>query len=173
MLCIEAEVENNNALTAEQKEIEKQRLIDELMEKEEFGLLDSEALSKLGGSEIPEDTYVLSLVCAEIIGNLPTIGTGIGQPEKASLQGKPPFWPLNDSNSIFGDGVQEQYSQLYKYDLVNVFGDEISLSGPTKQKTSALYFESKRFNDRNVIESPDEANEPTRPITNYSRSTYW
>ena len=34
MLCIEAEVENNNALTAEQKEIENKDL--ELMEKEEF-----------------------------------------------------------------------------------------------------------------------------------------
>ena len=40
MLCIEAEVENNNALTAEQKEIENKDP-DELMEKEEFGLLDS------------------------------------------------------------------------------------------------------------------------------------
>ena len=119
-----------------------------MLEKEEFGLLDSQALSKLGGSEIPEDTYVLSLVCAEIIGNLPTIGTGIGQPNKSqNLTTKPEFWPLNDSNSIFGDGKQEQLSELYRYDLVNVFGDEISLSGPTKQKTSALYFESKRFND--------------------------
>ena len=151
MLCIDATVEDNQAVTPEQKEIVRQQLMEELYEKDEFGLLNLSDDMVIPG-QIPTQTHILSLVCADVIGNPPGLrDRGVVQP----LGLGPTTWPLNDNNSLFGNGKQAITRELFKYDLVNVFGNDVSLAGPDKQTTPVLYFESKRFNDKNVIQQPD------------------
>ena len=70
MLCIDATVEDNQAVTPEQKEIVRQQLMEELYEKDEFGLLNLSDDMVIPG-QIPTQTHILSLVCADVIGNPP------------------------------------------------------------------------------------------------------
>jgi len=57
-----------------------------------------------------------------------------------------------DPNSVFGDGpVFATIQELYKYDISNIYGQEVKLQG-SKQDVDAFIFESKRFSSLDKID---------------------
>ena len=170
MLCIDATLEKTNAdgelLPYTDKEFyeDVEALYNEGDSSNLLGVLD------LTGTTDPEtgnpikDTYMLNIVCAEKIEPVlpppPPPGTekagaGTGAPTRGgrTLFGDPELFGLNDNNSIFGDGKQVTINELYKYNIQNIFGQDVKLQvGEGKQTSPVLYFESKRFNQNNLIE---------------------
>lgn len=170
MLCIDATLEKTNAdgelLPYTDKEFyeDVEALYNEGDSSNLLGVLD------LTGTTDPEtgnpikDTYMLNIVCAEKIEpGLPVTppppinnaGAGTGSPFSGgrNLFGDPELFGLNDNNSIFGDGKQVTINELYKYNIQNIFGQDVKLQvGDGKQTSPVLYFESKRFNQNNLIE---------------------
>lgn len=60
-----------------------------------------------------------------------------------------------DPNSVFGDGpVAATIKELYKYDISNIFGQEVKLNG-SKQEVDAFVFQSKRFSNLDQIDLVD------------------
>ena len=87
-----------------------------------------------------------------------------------------PF-PLNDNNSIFADGSSSALTEMFKYDITNIYGDTVAMSSDAKQQTEVCVFESKRFNDINTIDttspiSAELASETNAWIDNFN-GTGW
>lgn len=60
-----------------------------------------------------------------------------------------------DPNSVFGDGPTfATVRELYKYDISNIFGDDVRLEG-SKQEVDAFVFQSKRFNSLEQLDILD------------------
>lgn len=133
MLCIEATLDNpnltNNAAI---------NAIEDIYSNSAFGLLSNEAAASLTGIDpsLVNPGYIINLVCANRLGP----GGEYNGPR-----------PLNDNNSLFGDANAVSVSELYKYDITNIYGQPVSLGGTDSQGTSVNYFESKRFNATNPM----------------------
>ena len=60
-----------------------------------------------------------------------------------------------DPNSVFGDGPTfATVRELYKYDISNIFGDDVRLEG-SKQEVDVFIFQSKRFNSLEQLNIED------------------
>ena len=178
MLCITAILENSDPDATEYTEAQALADIQKLYDtNEELGLLTSSELKERYPDKadgISANTSVLTLICAERIApNFPprhaldAYGTGkLGMfnslvPNGADLYG------MNDNNSIFGDGANSRMSELFSYDISNIFGKDVSLNGTAKQNAPITFFASKRFNKRNVIADLEQTvnnNTPTSTV---------
>lgn len=149
-LCVEAQVfEAAGASSAE--------LLDRIRElyddpDNEFGLLDRERINQLlaqaGDPEfqaVTDPTYIINLLCVDYLGRrFPISDPGAVVPTG-------PF-PLNDNNSMLQDGIPSRIRELYRYEISNLFGETVRLSGTqSKQQTAVNILESKRFNDNNQL----------------------
>ena len=160
MLCIEATLSDPN-LTAAQAEA----AVDALYASNAFGVLDAEQAQSLAGLDfgLVDDanttTQIMSLLCIDRLGPTSTtppgtlFGAGPGRPAlppEAEYLGPR---PLNDNNSIFNAGRSLVSSELYKYDLLNIYGGNVSLGGPSaKQNVDVNIFESRRFGTDNPLD---------------------
>ena len=121
-LCIQATLSSPNLTTSEiQTELEKLYQSSDSfgLNQETFTLPDPEDIRPVNTKQKKFDAAVLSLLCIDSINT--------------------------DPNSVFGDGpVFKTVNELYKYDITNVFGQEIKL-GNVKQDVDAFIFESRRF----------------------------
>jgi len=152
MLCIEATL-NDPTLTNDSANA----IIDQFYDSEYFGALTGSDLANVTGlpSDLQslENTAVLSLLCVDKVGpaNNPPLYLSPGA-TGAPYTGMPPAVPLNDNNSIFNGGYKTVITELFKYDLTNIYGDKLRLgSTEPKQTTDVSIFSSKRFNDFNSI----------------------
>ena len=174
MLCITAILEADSGATEytdEQAIADIQELYDT---NDELGLLTTQQLQE----RYPEaadgmftNTAILTLICAEKIApisppsRLDAYGTGkLGMFNKLMPNGVDPYG-LNDNNSIFGDGSSSRMSELFAYDISDIFGNEVTLNGTAKQSAPVNYFASKRFNKRNVIADLEPTISNTSPTT--------
>jgi len=144
ILCLEGELADPD-LSNEQALALVRQLYDDPANN--LGLLDNQRLADI----IPNDpdalndpSYVLNLLCIGRLGRL------LPQPN-GGVAG-----PLNDNNSVFNDALPSRIQELYQYDIVNLYGESVTLSGSQRQQAPVNIFESKRFNDSNRIE--DTAN---------------
>lgn len=140
ILCLEGELLNPD-LTNEEALALVRSLYDDPANN--LGLLDNERLSEI----IPDDpdalsdpSYILNLLCINRLGRL------LPQPGGELLG------PINDNNSVFHDAQPSSIKELYKYDITNIYGESVTLTGTQRQQAGVNIFESKRFNENNRIE---------------------
>ena len=121
-LCIQATLSSPN-LTTSQIQTELEKIYQESeqfgLTQETFTLPNPDDIRPINTKESKFDAAVLSLLCIDSI--------------------------ETDPNSVFGDGpVFKTINELYKYDITNIFGQEVKLNG-VKQDVDAFIFESRRF----------------------------
>lgn len=164
MLCTEAVLEDPN-LTDQEALSE----VEQLYNQGNFGILTDEEITEITGTqrEVRDPTVVMNLLCIERLGPL----SGLGPKNQLALPGSyvGPR-PLNDNNSIFHDGSPQVYGELYKYNISNIFGNNITMGGAEKQNVKVNIFESKRFNDDNIISTDLESLPPERAGSNISEN---
>ena len=131
-LCIQATLSSPNlTLTETQNELERIYQSSDVfgVNQATFGLPDPTFSAPFNNTNGELNAAVLSLLCIDSI--------------------------ETDPNSVFGDGpVFATIQELYKYDINNIYGQEVKLQG-AKQEVDAFIFESKRFSnlDQLTIES--------------------
>ncbi len=127
-LCVQATLSSPNLTTSQiQTELEKIYQSSDAfgLTQETFTLPNPEDIRPLNTKEKKFDTAILSLLCID------------------SIQ--------TDPNSVFGDGpLFNTINELYKYDITNVFGQEVKLDG-VKQDTDAFIFESRRYENADSL----------------------
>ena len=146
MLCTEAVLQNPNL--TDQQALEK---VKELWEAGNFGVLTEEEIRELTGTprEFKNPTAVVNLLCIERLGPTSTFAPpGVQSAIPGSYAGP---YPLNDNNSVFHDGKPQVYAELYKYDITDIYGKSLTLTGDQQQSTPVNVFDSKRFNESNPI----------------------
>ena len=123
-LCIQATLSSPNLTVSQQQtELEKIYQSSEVfgVSQDEFSLPDPRVIGPYNDTTGQLTSSVLSLMCID------------------SVQ--------TDPNSVFGDGPTfATIKELYKYDISNIFGQEVKLSG-VKQEVDTFIFESKRFSN--------------------------
>jgi len=163
MLCITAilEKQDGTQYTDEEALADIQALYDT---NDELGLLTGDELKERYGTdqtrtEVEYDGIdsIMTLICAEVIQPSPRsayddYGSGKINPYDVLSPIGPGAYGLNDNNSIFGDGRQLLTRELFSYDVTDLFGANVKLTGSGKQNSPVNYFASKRFNDQNVID---------------------
>ena len=128
-LCIQATLSSPNlTITQQQNELERIYQSSDAfgVNQDTFTLPDTNFQTPVNNSTSEVNAAVLSLLCIDDI--------------------------QTDPNSVFGDGpVFATIKELYKYDISNIFGQEVKLSG-SKQEVDAYIFQSKRFNNLDQID---------------------
>jgi hypothetical protein len=123
-LCIQG-VLNDVVRTEAQAEETVNRIFDE---NPDLGVIDERRVAEITGRPLESlpPTRILSLLCVENI--------------------------ISDNNSIFGDSIVRPVRELFKYDITNVFGEQVSLNTDAKKEiTPVTVFESRRFNANNPV----------------------
>ena len=141
ILCLEGEIANPD-LTNEQALALVRQLYDDPANN--LGVLDNQRLADIVPNDpdaLNDPSYVLNLLCISRLGRL------LPQPN-GGVAG-----PINDNNSVFSDALPSRLQELYRYDIVNLYGESVTLSGSPRQQSPVNIFESKRFNDANRIEN--------------------
>ena len=128
-LCIQATLSSPN-LTVSQQQDELEKIYENSdvfgITQETFSINNPDSTIPFNNSSDKLNASVLSLLCIDDI--------------------------QTDPNSVFGDGpVFATVKELYKYDISNIFGNEVRLDG-TKQEVDAFVFESKRFSNLDQID---------------------
>ena len=172
MLCIEATL-NDPTLTNDQANA----LIDSFYDSEYFGALAGDDLANISGMPAGslDNTAVMSLLCVD------RVGPGANPPYYLNpnatgvpYTGIPEAYPLNDNNSIFNGGFKTVISELYRYDITNIYGDRVRLgSTEPKQLTDVSIFESKRFNNNNQIELYNSSDDASDGPELYNQANAW
>jgi len=138
------------------------RKVQELIDSGQLGVLEAEQIRALVGPDrnVAEDAVVMTMLCVDTVGRPPV--SSADNP----LAGNPinfQRYPLNDNNSLFGDGDAESWMEVYEYDLQTLQGGNVFLTGSANQVTPIQVFESKRFNDNNVVTANDNLDEERNP----------
>ena len=161
MLCIEATL-NDPTLTNDQANA----IIDQFYDSEYFGVLSGDNLANVTGQPAGslDNTAVMSLLCVDRVGTNGNPPYYLN-PDASGVPyfGTAPVVPLNDNNSVFNGGFRTVISELYRYDVTNIYGEPVRMgSTDPKQVTDVSVFSSKRFNQNNQIElvnnTPDAEN---------------
>jgi hypothetical protein len=131
-LCIQATLSSPN-LTVTQQQNELERIYQDAnifgVTQDTFELPDPNFQAPLNNNTGELNAAVLSLLCIDDI--------------------------QTDPNSVFGNGpVFATVKELYKYDISNIYGQEVKLDG-VKQDVDAFIFQSKRFRDLDQINMLD------------------
>lgn len=128
-LCIQATLSSPNLTIAQQQaELEKIYQSSDVfgVSQDTFSLPNTTNDTPINNSRTEVNAAVLSLLC---IDNIKT-----------------------DPNSVFGDGpVFASIKELYKYDISNIFGEDVKLAG-SKQEVDVFAFQSKRFDSLDNID---------------------
>lgn len=128
-LCIQATLSSPNLTIAQQQaELEKIYQSSDVfgVSQDTFSLPNTTNDTPVNNSRTEVNAAVLSLLC---IDNIKT-----------------------DPNSVFGDGpVFASIKELYKYDISNIFGEDVKLAG-SKQEVDVFAFQSKRFGSLDNID---------------------
>lgn len=209
MLCIEATL-NDPSLTDDQANVAIDQLLNTgafgLLDNESATSLTGIA------RDVKSPTTILSLLCVDRLGldgipgiggtdaastngtdgTLPTnglntdpntISSNPGYGSGYPLGGYNGPYPLNDNNSIFGDGSSSSITELFRYDITNIYGAPVSMGADAKQQAEVCVFESKRFNHINELGGkitydvatgvnvvPEINNQPNAWVDNYEGS---
>ena len=137
MLCIKATLSTPNLTLSE---VEQQ--VNQLYDNTAFGLLSNESIQQFlppannESARLITSPTVLSLFCVDNI--------------------------VSDPNSpMFSDEVLF-VSELYRYDIQNIFGSPITLRGAPKQQTNVYAFESRRYDNFDQYQSTLSASDDTK-----------
>ena len=143
-LCVQATLSSPNlTVTQQQNELERIYQSSDVfgVTQETFSLPDTNFQPPLNNNNGELNAAVLSLLCIDDI--------------------------QTDPNSVFGDGpVFATISELYKYDISNIFGQEVKLDG-TKQEVDAYIFQSKRYRDLEQVDLLNYQNDINQKIPSY------
>jgi hypothetical protein len=168
-LCIQATLSTPD-LTANQAVAQ----LEELYKSNTLGLLTPEQESAnygiASGRPLLAQPQILSLLCVDQLktdpnswfGNLNKgkLGRGVPVTAPGAPTGNGGFNGGTGINGAGGDTVGDgdvvYIQELYEYDIQNIFGDPVTLSGPIKQNTNVFVFESKRYANENIVEEDDD-----------------
>jgi len=153
--CIEGTIDvgglSQNAATDLYK-----RKVQELIDSGQLGVLEADQIRALVGPDrnVSDDAVVMTMLCVDTVGRPPQPTTN-GNDQAGNPINFERF-PLNDNNSLFGDGDAESWMEVYEYDLQTLQGGNVFLTGSSNQVTPVMVFESKRFNDNNILAIGEE-----------------
>lgn len=147
--CIEGTIDIGGLSQDAATELYKNK-VQSLVDSGQLGVLEADQIRALVGPDrtVSDDAVVMTMLCVDTVGRPPS--TGLVNPRAGNPINFKQF-PLNDNNSLFGDGTAESWQEVYEYDLQTLRGGNINLTGTSNQVTPVMVFESKRFNDDNIL----------------------